>query len=189
MKPKTRTAALAFALAAVVGCTPLSEHVEDPSAGWNGGFEQARDGLPANWLVYSPRTVPEGSFDVRLDSEDFREGRQSLRFDVRACADEGGWRSPGIAAEVPGRAGRTYAVRFWIKSEGCAWTATVGGVDAKTGSSATPCRSDGSSRDWHPVECRTTLTAPHERLRFELSITSAGRLWIDDVRIEEAGRG
>ena len=34
-----------------------------------------------------------------------------------------------------------------------------------------------------------TIPSPYERVRFELSIRSPGRVWIDDVRIEAAASG
>ena len=62
------------------GCTKMSESVLDESTGMNGGFEVTESGLPVNWLVYTPRTVPTGDFDVVIDTAEYRSGRQSLKF-------------------------------------------------------------------------------------------------------------
>jgi len=171
-------------LAFCAGCTQMSEQVEDPGAGPNGGFEITRSGLPVNWRVYSPRTIPEGSYELVLDRDDFREGAQSLCFRVKECSPTGGWHSPGITQELAADADTTYLVRFWIKSDGCDWTVSYGGVRAKTGVLETVDASEVEPGAWRLVERRVPVPAGHERLRFELSITSPGNLWIDDVRLE-----
>ena len=43
-----------IAIALVGGCRRVSEIVEDPSAGINGGFEIVSKGLPVNWIMYTP---------------------------------------------------------------------------------------------------------------------------------------
>lgn len=165
-------------------CSPLSRCVEDPAAGFNGGFEQVRDGLPLNWSVYAPETVPEGRFRIVLDPRDPREGRQSLCFEVESCSADGGWRSPGLFRELPAEPGATYRIRFWIRSRDCAWSARARGVAPKTGAPVELLASSvDASADWRLVEREVTVPAPNEHLRFELSITSPGSLWIDDVSI------
>ena len=62
-----------------IACAPLSESVEDASVDLNGGFERVEAGLPVNWIVYTPDTVPSGSFELRFDRADRREGEQSLQ--------------------------------------------------------------------------------------------------------------
>ena len=64
----TLTALLCAGLV-LVACIDMSEYVADSSAGLNGSFETVESGLPVNWIVYTPRTVPDGDFDVSLDSE------------------------------------------------------------------------------------------------------------------------
>ena len=94
-------AAVRFVALFCVGCTKMSELIEDESVGMNGGFEHALEGLPVNWLVFTPETVKEGGdFDIILDTTDYKEGRQSLKFLVRECSAMGGWHSPGIAREI-----------------------------------------------------------------------------------------
>lgn len=173
-----------FVLVAGTGCSQMSEQVKDPSAGMNGGFEHMRSGLPVNWIVYSPATIPSGRYQLVLDDDDFREGTQSLRFHVEECSPTGGWHSPGITQEYPAEPGTTYAISYWIKTEGCDWTVSVGGVTAKTGEYETQDSSEINADSWHHVAGEYTVPPQYDRLRFELSITSPGDLWIDDVRIE-----
>jgi hypothetical protein len=150
-------------------------------------FEHARDGLPANWLVDSPATVPSGRFALALDREDRREGAQALRFDVAECSGEPGWRSPGISQELRVEPGRAYAVSFWVKSEGCEWVARAGGVDAKLGAYET-IDAALPAGEWTRVERVVAVPERYERLRFELGVRSPGRLWVDDVRVEPVAR-
>ena len=177
-------------LALVVGasCSPLSEQVRDPAIGMNGGFEHTQAGQPVNWMVYPASATSARSYDLRVDGEDFKQGRQSLQFTIQECSDLGGRHSPGVTQEFPATPGTTYSIRFWIKSEGCAWTASFGGVGAKTGEYERQDSSGLPAGVWHEIEQAYTPSADAERLRFELSITSPGKLWFDDVRIEPALR-
>ncbi len=168
---------------AVIACRALSEQVADPHAGMNGGFEQARSGLPVNWIVYTP-SLRSRNCELQLDQEDFTEGTQSLHFLVGECSSAGGRRSPGITQEYRIGPGTTYSLRFWIKSEECAWTVSIGGVAAKTGEYERLTSSEFPAAGWQEIEREYTVPPEFERLRFELSITSPGELWVDDVRIE-----
>jgi len=168
----------------LAACAPLSEREADPAAGWNGGFEKARNGLPVNWLVSTPKTVPDAEFEVALDRDERREGRQSLRFVVERCSAAPGRLSPGIAQEIAADSGRAYAISFWIKSSGCAWDASFGGVTAKTGDARTIDGAGVPRGVWSRVESVYVMPPGMERLRFTLDVLSPGRLWIDDVRVD-----
>ena len=93
----------------LMGCNqifkPMSEQVTDETAGMNGSFEYIQSGLPVNWLFYTPKTVPEGDFEIVIDTIEFAEGRQSLKFIVRECSANGGWHSPGFCSEFPAKPG------------------------------------------------------------------------------------
>jgi hypothetical protein len=189
---KTLAALIVSSLPVVLplaGCTKMSELIEDDSVGMNGGFEQDSEGLPVNWLVYTPETVPEGDFDILFDETDFKEGRQSLKFEVRACSSTGGWHSPGIAQEYTAESAETYRVSLWIKSEGSDYRVRVGGVDAFTGEYETVASSELAAEGWQHVEHRFTMPDEFETIRFELNVLSPGTLWVDDVRIEPTGQG
>lgn len=183
MKLDPRHAWLPVALFLAACSSPISQHVEDPAAGINGGFEHAQSGLPVNWIVYSPTTVDAGRYELLLDRTDFREGEQSLRFLVHSCSPAGGWHSPGITQEYPAEPGTTCALTFWVKNEGCDWAVSIGGVTATTGEYEVLAGAGVAQGSWQRVVRRYTLPPGYERLRFELSITSPGSLWIDDVRI------
>ena len=155
----------------------------------NGGFERTRSGLPVNWLVYAPSTIPTGNYELIFDAADFKEGKQSLRFLIHECAATGGWHSPGLTRELAAISGESYLVSFWIKNEECEYVVTAGGVAAKSGRYETIDSSNESTHSWKFVEYPITIPKPYENIRFELSIRSRGSLWIDDVRIEHISNG
>jgi hypothetical protein len=177
----------AVVLAAMVtttACATMSETRSSESVGLNGGFEETRDGLPVNWLVSSPETIPEGDYGLLFDAEDSKEGRQSLRFAVSDCLPTGGWKSPGFARELPAVPGATSLLSSWVENEETDYAVSAGSVSAKTGSVRTVASSNGGVEPWKRVEIPVTVNEEQQRLRLELSIRSAGSLWIDDVGIE-----
>ena len=97
-----------IALGASGGCAlgaPMSETVVDKAAGMNGSFEVSKSGLPVNWLFYTKKTVPSGDFDILIDTKEFKDGKQSLKFAVRACSETGGRLSPGFCKEFKAKPG------------------------------------------------------------------------------------
>ncbi len=52
--------------AGIAGCFPRSEHIADQAVGLNGSFEIDQNGLPVNWLVYTPNTIKDADFLVIL---------------------------------------------------------------------------------------------------------------------------
>ncbi len=151
----------------------------------NGGFEHTQSGLPVNWLVYSPSTIPTGDYELLFDQADFKEGTQSLKFLVHECSSTGGWYSPGIAQEYPVTPGASYLISFWIKNQGSEWVVQFAGVAPKTGAPYEIIDSSNVTADsWRRVERQYTIPQKYKSIRFELTIRSPGTVWIDDVRIE-----
>src|SRR6476660_9586710 len=93
---------------ALCGCAALSERPVDPAAGVNGSFETTKAGLPVNWIVYTPKTVPTGDFDIVVDTVQFKDGKQSLKFSVRQSSSRGGRLSPGLSQVFKARPGETF---------------------------------------------------------------------------------
>jgi len=170
------------------GCAALSETTVDPAVGMNGSFETTRAGLPVNWLVYTPRTVPNGDFDVVVDTVQFKDGRQSLKFLVRKSSPRGGRLSPGLSQVFKGSAGQTFKVSFWAKNEGTEFVARVGGVAATTGVYDTIVKSNETIAEWRQFEYSYTIPPRMNVLRLEMSVLQPGTFWIDDVRIEAVTR-
>lgn len=172
----------------LTACNQMSEQIKDKSAGLNGGFEVSKNGLPVNWLMYTSNTVPKADFEIILDEKDFKEGEQSLRFDVKDCEDIGGWHSPGFTNEFfevgkyNGQA--RYKLSFWIKNNGSKFKIDAGGVESKGGDMRTLIESDEIINSWKLLEYE--IEVPEERwLRMQLNIIQPGTFWIDDIRIEK----
>jgi len=183
-----RKLTLILGLLALTGCMKMSEKETDESAGLNGGFEVVKNGLPVNWLMYTPNTVRNGEFEIIIDKNIFIEGKQSLRFDVIHCSSTGGLLSPGFTNEFfdSGKfeGEETYKLGFWIKNEGTKFIMKAGGVAPYEGDMKVLIESDERIEDWEYFEYKINI--PKERhLRIELNILEPGSFWIDGVVIEK----
>ena len=170
----------------VSGCVQMSESKIDPAAGLNGGFEVTKNGLPVNWLMYTPNTVPNAQFEIVMDRETYKEGEQALKFVVDNCEWTGGWHSPGFTNEFF-EVGRfwgegEYILGFWLKNDGATFHVSAGGVSTKQGDMKTLIHSDQAVDDWNYHEFNISIKEG-DWLRMELNILSPGTLWIDGVEI------
>jgi len=177
---------LMFLLAACFG--QMSELEKDKSAGLNGGFEVSSNGLPVNWLMYTPNTVKEADFKIVLDNEVYKEGKQSLMFDVVKCSSIGGRFSPGFTNEFF-ESGKfegegIYKLSFWVKNEGSKFKISAGGVSAMKGNMAVLIDEDEQISDWKLLEYKIDIPKDNW-LRMELNVLQAGTFWIDDIKIEK----
>jgi hypothetical protein len=170
------------------GCIQMSEIETDALVGMNGGFEVSKNGLPVNWLMYTPTTVPDADFVIELDKDDFKEGTQSLRFDVKKCSSIGGWHSPGFTNEFfeTGRfeGESIYKLSFWIKNNGTTFNISGGSVAAKEGDMKTLIEDNEQIDAWKLLEYE--IEVPKDRwLRIQLNILQPGTFWIDDIKIKK----
>jgi hypothetical protein len=164
----------------------MSEMIVDNNAGMNLSFEDAKNGLPVNWILYTPKTVPEGDFEILLDTVEFKDGKQSLKFLVHACAPSGGWYSPGFCKEIKAIPGETYKVSFWVRNEGCQFSVTIGGVRSSApGEYETIVNSNETTTSWQLYEYQYTIPKTMTALRIETSILKPGSFWIDHISIEK----
>lgn len=162
---------------------PMSESVADKDAGLNGGFESIQNGLPANWLIYTPKTTGMGDFVIEADSATFYEGTKSLKFDIKSCSDKGGRFSPGIACEMKATAGKTYKVSFRAKNKGVWFSAKVSAINATESVNGSSVLSKQDCEDWNSFSCEVAVPAGMNKLRFEINALRPGTLWLDDVEI------
>lgn len=166
------------------GCgSQMSETIQDDTAGMNGSFEIVKSGLPVNWLFFTPSTIPEGDYELIIDTSEHKDGKQSLKFLVRDCVPTGGWHSPGFKNEFDAKEGETYKVTFWVKNDGCEFVVQVGGVSAFEGENHTVVKSDEMIVEWRQFEYVYTIPENMERLHFGMNILKPGTFWIDDIRI------
>ncbi|MCB0265699.1 MAG: hypothetical protein KDH95_21745 [Calditrichaeota bacterium] len=166
------------------GCIRMSEQIRDKSAGLNGSFEISENGLPVNWLMYTPNTVPDADFQIILDKESYKDGKQSLKFEIKRCLPTGGRHSPGFTNEWFDKKEGRYLISFWIKTSGTAYRIRAGGVEAKSGDMRTLIDGYEKIDDWKYLKYE--IVVPKGRwLRMELNILNAGQFWIDNVKIEK----
>lgn len=167
-------------------CMKMSEKESDAAAGVNGGFEVEKNGLPVNWMMYTPNTVPEGDFKIVIDQNEYKEGKQSLRFDVVACSSTGGRFSPGLTNEFfdsgEFKAEGIYKLSFWMKNTGSKFKVSAGGVSPQQGEMNVLIESDTDAKDWSYLEYEISILEGRH-LRLELNILRPGTFWIDDVQI------
>ena len=186
---RIRKLSLLMTVAAIVqfsGCTWMSEEIRDKTAGINGSFEITKSGLPVNWLVYTPKTVPAGDFDIIIDTTEFKEGKKSLKFMVRQCSSIGGWYSPGFCNEYSAQPGEIYRISFWVRNHGSEFIIKIGGVSAVQGEYDTIVKSHETLDTWQPFEYYYTIPENMKAIRIELNILQPGSFWIDDIKIGKA---
>jgi len=168
-----------------IGCQQMSEQVQDETAGINGGFEISKNNLPVNWLLYTPNTVKTGDFKIVLDDMDFKEGKQSLKFDVKECSYVGGRLSPGFTNQFKAIPGKQYKLSFWIKNKDSKFIVLAGGVSPLTGDMKTLIKSNEQIDSWKFLDFLINIPDEHESLRLEVNIVKPGTFWIDDIKIEK----
>ncbi len=169
----------------ITSCSAFSEQVSDEEAGMNGGFEVDRDGLPVNWLCYTPETVGDDDFTIQIDDEEFKEGKQSLRFDLQKNYTKVGRFAPGITQEFAALNGTNYRISFWVKNTGSEFFIRTSAVSAHDQIVGPSLRSKEVIDTWKYFELEFSMHSGLPKLRFELNVLSKGSFWIDDIQINE----
>ena len=165
-------------------CSQMSKQIRDKTAGMNGNFEITKSGLPVNWILYTPKTIPTGDYDLIIDTTEYKDGKQSLKFLVRECSPNGGWHSPGFCMQYKAEPGESYQVSFWVKNELSEFVAKIGGVSATKGQYDTIVRSNETITSWQLFEYTYTIQPGMNNIRFEMNLLQPGSFWIDDFKIE-----
>ena len=164
----------------------MSRIIKGDDKKMNGGFEIVKESLPVNWYFYSPETVPEGDFDLIVDTTNFKEGKKSVKFLIRKCTSVGGRYSPGLFNNFNAKPDETYKVSFWIMNQGCDLKIRVGsqGEKAGTGRDETILKTADTIAEWKYIEYNYKMPSKVDNIRFELNILKSGTFWIDDIKIE-----
>lgn len=170
------------AAAAILLTRKMSERYEDKAAGSNRGFEVEKNGMPANWQLYTAKTTGTGKFTIATDNTTYHTGIRSLKFEVASCSAKGGRFSPGIAQEYDATPGK-YQLSYWVKNNGADYKAQIGGITATRGEPGPADMQKANTSDWTQHTLTYTLPAGMKRVRFEFNVLSAGTLWIDDVEL------
>lgn len=160
----------------------------DRAAGFNGSFEYSKSGLPVNWAVY-PSLVEKKGCELKFDTTDPKDGKQSLEFIIQQGADVSQRHFPGIFQERIILPERTYKTSFWIKNQGCRFKVELGTIKNEPHHHYTTVLNTAETMtNWTKFEFFSRAYEGETSFRFELRIYGPGTLWIDDVRVQEAGR-
>jgi hypothetical protein len=147
----------------------------------NGGFEEYQGGQPTGYLP------GEKTF---IDTAVFHSGKASLRLEGFGSKSND---SAHIAQEIAVKPYRQYRLSMWVKTEDVK-PSVLGGIHVQT----------DDRRSLHPWEPRLAGTTGWRQLvsgfnsssaaKFKLDIGvfegangGAGKIWIDDVKVEEVG--
>lgn len=160
-----------------------ARHVPDPApALLNGGMESFEGHRLSS---YALQDAP-GRLTV-VDREIFREGRASVRLENPAADPHGQAR---LMQEVPVRPRRQYRISLWVRTENLepprAFRVRVLTTDGRSLAPWNP--SVPATGDWRRLVWGfNSLT--YDRVRVYVGVWGArgGRVWVDDVRVEEVG--
>ncbi len=144
----------------------------------NGGFEQRNGDVPAGYTVHGGRAA--------LDNDTAHSGKTSVRFeDFRASKGDVWLEQP---LEV--RPYRSYRLRCWVKTENAApraifhiWAMAPDGRDLAYMEPNLPATTGWRELVWH----FNSWYADRVNLRVGISEGEAGKVWVDDVAVEETG--
>ena len=189
----TRTFDFALKLTTIIlfifsGCKPLEGYYKDKTVGTNGSFEYSKNGLPVNWILYTQKRTEIGDYDILIDTTEFKDGKQSLKFAVRECSNRGGRFSLGFIKEYfETKTGGTYKVSFWIKNNGSEFSFRISAVSDpayKGPIKPMELKSKETIDKWRLYEYNFTLP-PKTWLMFDMNILQPGTFWIDDIKVEK----
>lgn len=166
------------------GCKPLSEGIKGDDNKMNGGFEIVKNNLPVNWYFMSPKIIQSGDFNIIIDTTEFKEGKQSLKFLIREYPTDS--RSPGFFAGFNAIGGETYKISFWLKNESSSLKiSTVSNeyLKSRLGKSDTTIVVDFDVPDWKYYEYYFKTPPEVNNIYFEVKIYKPGSVWFDDIQI------
>ena len=174
----------------LTACGKMSTMIKGDDNKMNGGFEIVKQNLPVNWTFYSPETVPSGDFKIIIDTTEFKEGKQSLKFLIRELDTLGGWHSPGFIQGFNAVGGETYKVSFWLMNQGSSLKiSTVSGeyLKPKLGKRDTTISINFDIPDWKYFEYYFKIPPEVGMISLEVNILKPGSVWFDDIQISGTG--
>ena len=154
--------------------------VPDPSVTLaNGGFERREGSLPARFTLHGSQAA--------IDTAIFHSGSASVRFQNFAA-------SPGgevyLAQPLRVQANRCYRLRCWVKTEGAVpgqifhlWALAPDGRDLAYMEPSLAATSGWQELVW----AFNSWYADRVEFRIGVSEGQAGKVWVDDVKVEEVG--
>jgi hypothetical protein len=155
--------------------------VPDPAVGLsNGNFERIEANLPAGFTLHGEHAA--------IDSAVVHAGKSSVRFENFGGKPGGG--GVYLSQTIHVQPYRTYRMRCWVKTEGAMpreifhlWAVTPDGRDLAY---LEPWMEPTS--DWHElVWAFNSWYANQIDFRIGVADGEAGKIWVDDVSVEEVG--
>ena len=145
----------------------------------NGGFERREGNLPAGFTLHGAQAA--------IDTRIFHSGAASVRFENFAKSSGG---EVWLAQPLRVHPQRCYRLRCWVRTEEAApraifhlWAIAPDGRDLAYMEPTLPATSG-----WHElVWAFNSWYADHVEFRIGVSEGLAGRVWVDDVSVEEVG--
>ena len=186
------------AILAISGCVVPGTGLHDKKLGYNGSFETVQSGLPVNWTI-SRYPIKNGDMEASIDTIDTVSGDRSLKVVVHRF-DQGNRWKPFLFQVREAEKGKTYAVKFWLKNQGCRVLLEIGNEGKyhpfggqseaeKQDYAAHPRirkllgKAEIGNNEWRQFHYRYTVPETDGSIRFEMKFMRTGTLWIDDVRI------
>jgi len=144
----------------------------------NAGFEKVEGGLPAGFMAHGERAT--------LDTSVAHSGKASVRFEGFSDPENGVY----VAQTIRVHPYRCYRLRAWVKTEGAGPRMAIHllavAPDGRDLSYMEPPLPETS--DWHEVVWGfNSWYADQIEFRVGVSDGKAGKVWVDDVAIEEVG--
>ncbi|MGA2984350.1 MAG: hypothetical protein ABSG32_11060 [Terriglobia bacterium] len=144
----------------------------------NGGFEEQAGNLPAGFKAHGARAT--------VDTTVSHSGKASVRFEEFSDPEGGVY----LAQPLSVHPYRCYRLRAWVKTEGAGPRMAIHllavAPDGRDLSYMEPPLPETS--DWHEVIWGfNSWYADHVEFRVGVSDGKAGKVWVDDVAIEEVG--
>ncbi|WP_218094113.1 DUF7594 domain-containing protein [Paenibacillus solanacearum] len=166
------------AAAAAEGLVP-----EGPSVLVNGGFEQASNGLPANWNKW----VASGSPQFASDSQTVKEGSRSLK--IQSAETSRGSMTQSARVEP----NQNYQLSAWIKTDnivsndrGVVLRYQFSDVDGKKIGADMFTAARKGTGDWQQLTHKMAVPSGAVKVLVELFLWGAtGTVWFDDVRLSK----
>lgn len=153
--------------------------VPDPGVSLaNGGFERREGILPAGFTLHGAQAA--------IDTRIFHSGAASVRFENFASSGGDVW----LAQPLHVRPQRCYRLRCWVKTEDAVpraifhlWAIAPDGRDLAYMEPTLPATSGWQELVW----AFNSWYADHVEFRIGVSEGQAGKVWVDDVTVEEVG--
>lgn len=162
----------------------------------NGSFELLnKNGNPQGWYLWQSdkandfykKELRDFNYLISLDTTEFVDGRNSIKFDVKKCKGKRCPFGPGIFDEFDVNPGEVYEINFWVKNVSASYVAEVSLVNEMGhGDSYQPSLIESSdhSKEWKKITIIRSVEPKWRRLRVMFDVTNEGVVYLDNITIK-----